>query len=220
MEITITRTGGLQGVRQILGPVSTDDLAESDSITQLIDEMKFFDLPAQIPSGGGADIFFYRTVVVDTNRSHEVLSDDLSEEPYHGQLGRLIDLLNKAGIDYVDQASGKDADWDEVKVVPLFVWGVPRHRARRRAGTHHRELRRGSHRAISGLCTRAHRRSPSRHHHRGRNPVGNSNAARTTSPWPRRLRTDRGDQARIHPAAGRRAGTVLTSGHPAFGARR
>jgi hypothetical protein len=55
--------------------------------------------------------------------SHAVQSDDLSEEPYRGQLGELIALLQDSGHDFVDLTPGEDVDWDEVRVVPLFVDG-------------------------------------------------------------------------------------------------
>jgi hypothetical protein len=103
MEITITRTGGLAGVRQVLGPVSTSNLAEAEKIEHLVDDMKFFALPDAIPSSGGADVFFYETVITDRELpvlpfiTHTVRSDDLAEEPYRGQLSTLIDLLETSG---------------------------------------------------------------------------------------------------------------------------
>lgn len=128
MNITITRTGGLHGpaIREILGPVDTNARgweALKEKIELLVEEMGYFDLPPQIPSQGGADVFFYRTVIADGERYNQVVSDDVSEEPYHGQLGTLIDLLREGGADFVPQTAGEDIDWDTVSVIPLFVEG-------------------------------------------------------------------------------------------------
>ena len=124
MEITVTRTR-FQGVRQMLGPVSTTgDLSEwGEEIEQQVNDMNFFELPPQIESGGGLDGFFYTTTIIEGNRYNHVQSDDLSDEPYRSELRKLIALLRRTGDDFGDQPPGEPIDWDEVSVIPLFVDG-------------------------------------------------------------------------------------------------
>lgn len=123
MEITITRTGGIAGVQQILGPVVVDGLSESAAIIQLIEDMRFFDLPPEIPSRGGGDDFVYVTTVDTLGQFNTVLSDDSSDEPYLGQLATMIRLLRDSGVDFLEHSSGFDIDWDELRVLPQTVGG-------------------------------------------------------------------------------------------------
>lgn len=128
MEITITRSGGLAGKHQILGPVSTTHLVESAAIHRLVEAMCFFDVPPTIPSQDGKDLFTYVTTVDDVAgfnvaRFNTVVSDDLSDQPYRNQLDQLIGLLLDSGVGFLEHAAGFDVDWDEVLVVPQTVSG-------------------------------------------------------------------------------------------------
>ena len=75
MKISVTRTGGFAGVTDELGSVDTAqlDAAARQKLEQAVRRMKFFELPARLPSEPvGADLFAYRVTVRDGPREHSV----------------------------------------------------------------------------------------------------------------------------------------------------
>jgi predicted secreted protein len=99
MDITITRSGGIVGLFQKLGPVDTKTLPKelAGQVEGVIAKMDFFNLPANMATRDGADTMDYTTTVSADGRAHVVHSNDLSPVSYRSLLDQLIGLLEDGG---------------------------------------------------------------------------------------------------------------------------
>jgi hypothetical protein len=109
MEITITRTGGIAGLRQRLGPVDTAELPPqtAEQVSDIVATMDFFKLPTGMAKAGGADILDYETTIAAEGRCHTVNSNDNSPAEYKDGLARLVAAIESAGVTF-----GPDAPAD------------------------------------------------------------------------------------------------------------
>lgn len=74
MKISYRRTGGFAGM-VMRYEFDTDSLSTEDAeeLTRMVDSVKFFALPSEIPStGAGADQFEYRLTVETEGQQHTV----------------------------------------------------------------------------------------------------------------------------------------------------
>ncbi len=74
MKISVKRTGGFAGASE---DVAATDTAELDSaaarrLEQMVQGMRFFDLPARVGTSVGGDLFHYEVTVTDRDRQHTV----------------------------------------------------------------------------------------------------------------------------------------------------
>jgi hypothetical protein len=106
MELTIIRTGGIAGVHERLGPVSTDEVGGDigGHIEKKVEEIGFFDLPAELPNDNRIiDGYQYElTIVASGDRNYTVRWADGVEEKYQRDMGELRRLLEETGAKFVD----------------------------------------------------------------------------------------------------------------------
>jgi hypothetical protein len=94
MRISAKRSGGFAGLTEDVGTVDT---AQLDAVTklqveQMIHNMGFFELPATVSGGIGADLFNYEITVSEGGRQHTVaFTEDGS--PQTAPLRRLVDTI-------------------------------------------------------------------------------------------------------------------------------
>jgi Emfourin len=96
MQITVIKSGGIEGVREELGPVDIETLAD-DLRTEIEEELQrvdFEEMPSEPPPHDRRpDGFGYVIEVVDGDRSHQVECDDAEMRGLESLLG----LLDRAG---------------------------------------------------------------------------------------------------------------------------
>lgn len=112
MQITVWKTGGIQGVRERLGPVETDRVsgAVGSAIIQMVDEMGFFDLSSDGEPGQAFDDFHFSIHIVDGERENQVSFDGLAGGPLAAKLRDLVQLLQEGGFEFeTRRASSKGA---------------------------------------------------------------------------------------------------------------
>ena len=82
MRINFERSGGFAGMR-ITTTVDTQSLPadQASELNQLVASSGFFNLPATIPSTGGADQYTYTVTISDQGRQHTVVVKDGSIPP-------------------------------------------------------------------------------------------------------------------------------------------
>ncbi len=82
MRITFERSGGFAGMR-FTASLDTDSMPaeQANALKQLVASSGFFNLPATIPSTGGADQFTYTVTINDQGRQHTVVAKDGSIPP-------------------------------------------------------------------------------------------------------------------------------------------
>ena len=92
-KIKYERTGGFTGIR-IAADIEPDDLPEdlARTLSDLLDDMDFNELPEHLLNGSGADQFTY-TVTVETKKwEHTVITGDSSAPE---KMQELLELLNR-----------------------------------------------------------------------------------------------------------------------------
>ncbi|MCZ7627526.1 MAG: hypothetical protein FIA90_02250 [candidate division NC10 bacterium] len=93
------RIGGYAGLSQEIAAFSTTrlDAAVAQQVEQLVNNIRFFDLPAFV-SGGvvGADLFQYEITITEGERQHTVTFVD-EETPETRPLRRLVEAFIRAG---------------------------------------------------------------------------------------------------------------------------
>jgi hypothetical protein len=92
-RIKFERTGGFAGMRMATD-LKLDDLPEEQAktITELLDDMDFRELPEEILDASGPDQFTY-TITVETKRwEHTVVTGDVSAPE---KMQELLHLLNR-----------------------------------------------------------------------------------------------------------------------------
>jgi hypothetical protein len=122
MQVSVTRTGGLAGVHQQLGPVeiSSLDPEVANQIERILAGVDFFNLPERLPTQGNvADGFFYAVRAVADGRDHTVRTDDGSEDPAAVQLRELTGLLDEAVGRFENHSADSAAD-----AVPTRGWSA------------------------------------------------------------------------------------------------
>ncbi|MGH3104001.1 MAG: protealysin inhibitor emfourin [Gaiellaceae bacterium] len=74
MQISVKRSGGFAGIEEEVATVDTEQLAaaSAERLERLVDEIGFFDLPASVSDGEGADRFRYEVTVAADGRRHTV----------------------------------------------------------------------------------------------------------------------------------------------------
>ncbi|MCL4250555.1 MAG: hypothetical protein KJ065_20560 [Anaerolineae bacterium] len=102
MKIAFERSGGFAGLR-ITVTIDTDTLPphEAAQLESLVEDAKFFDLPARLRSStGGADQFQYVVTVADGERRHTVrTTDSAAPETLQPLLRRLVILARTSRRD-------------------------------------------------------------------------------------------------------------------------
>jgi hypothetical protein len=95
MRISIKRTGGYAGVTEDLASVDTATVhaAAAREVEKIVEESRFFALPANSCGGIGADQFQYEITVTEGQRQHTVTFDD--ESPESASLHRLRAAVEK-----------------------------------------------------------------------------------------------------------------------------
>ncbi len=94
MRISAKRSGGFAGLTEDVGTVDTAQLDEvtRSQIEQMIHNGRFFELPATVSGGIGADRFNYEITVSEGGRQHTVaFTEDGS--PQTAPLRRLVDTI-------------------------------------------------------------------------------------------------------------------------------
>lgn len=96
MEITIKRSGGYAGLEEEPARLDTDRLDETEraELERLVSEAGFFDLPADVSGGVGADLMRYELTVREDGREHTVAWSEeggVETEP----LRRLAELVER-----------------------------------------------------------------------------------------------------------------------------
>jgi hypothetical protein len=106
MKITIVRTGGIAGMRAQLGRVETEQLGEAGSrIAAKVEEIGFFDLPAELPKDNRIDdAYYYEMTIEDGDRRHAVGYGDNTERRARKPLFDLQYLLIASGVDFEGDA--------------------------------------------------------------------------------------------------------------------
>src|SRR5687768_9595045 len=92
MEITIARTGGYAGVREVLATVDTDQLDPKTKadVEAAVSNANFFALPTRVQGEKvGADLQRYEITVVDGANRHSVTFPDESSSATAQLLGLL-----------------------------------------------------------------------------------------------------------------------------------
>ena len=99
MKITFERSGGVANMR-IDATIDTATLPpeETESLQQLIDRARFFELPTNLlPSITKPDVFHYRITIDSNGRQHSVeTSDDSAPDTMQPLLERLTRLARTA----------------------------------------------------------------------------------------------------------------------------
>jgi len=96
MRITVIKTGGIAGVREELGPIESEAIADDlrAEIEEELRRVRFEEMPTEPPPHEPIrDGFNFLIEVVDGDRSHQVACD---EAEMRG-LERLLGLLEQAG---------------------------------------------------------------------------------------------------------------------------
>lgn len=104
MQLVATRSGGIAGVREELGPVDTDsiDSGLAERIQTSLDEVGFFDLPEEISSDRRiADGFSY-SLKATGEREHRVRWSDGAEHPALQGLRNVRQLMEETGATWQD----------------------------------------------------------------------------------------------------------------------
>lgn len=73
MKITVKRTGGYAGLSEDIAAVDTAELTPvaTQKVERMVQNMRFFDLPANIQTSTiGADLFYYEIKVTDAGHQH------------------------------------------------------------------------------------------------------------------------------------------------------
>ncbi len=83
MEFTLTRSGGFAGILPPPMHIATGDVSkeEAAALQKLLEEAKFFGLPARLPPAAGADRFEYTLEVRDGSRHHTVTFGETASPP-------------------------------------------------------------------------------------------------------------------------------------------
>jgi hypothetical protein len=106
VEITVTRTGGIAGVHERLGPVDTAQASNGAAIEEQVEQMGFFEMPERMPDDGGiADAFGYEIEVADGSRRHSVAFTEPMDDSRRG-LQRLVALVAESGAEWQDAPLG------------------------------------------------------------------------------------------------------------------
>jgi hypothetical protein len=94
MIISVKRTGGFAGLTEELGTVNTMQLnaATAQQIEQMVLNIDFFNLPAFVESGIGADLFRYEITIRDGDRRHVVAFND-DGGPETAPLRQLVEAI-------------------------------------------------------------------------------------------------------------------------------
>ena len=92
-RIKFERTGGFAGMR-IAADIEPRDLPDDEArtLTDLLDDMDFNELPEQLVSGAGADQFTYAITVETTKWEHTVITGDATAPE---KMHELLELLNQ-----------------------------------------------------------------------------------------------------------------------------
>lgn len=92
-QIKFERTGGFAGMR-IAADIEPDDLPEEQARTlvELLDDMDFNELPAQMACQPGTDQFTYSITVKTKKWEHTVVTGDASAPE---KMHELLELLNQ-----------------------------------------------------------------------------------------------------------------------------
>jgi hypothetical protein len=92
-RIKFERTGGFAGMR-VAADIEPRDLPEeqAQTISELLDDMDFNELPEHLMSSDAADQFTYAITVETTNWEHTVVTGDSSAPE---KLHELLELLNQ-----------------------------------------------------------------------------------------------------------------------------
>lgn len=96
MQITVIKTGGFAGVREELGPVEGETIAEGlrAEIEGELRKVRFEEMPTEPPPHDRvADGFGYTIEVIDGDRSHSVEFDQGEKRG----LSHLLTLIEKTG---------------------------------------------------------------------------------------------------------------------------
>jgi Emfourin len=112
MQATITRGGGFTGLEEQLGPLDTATLAGDlgGRIEAKVDEIAFFELPAETPGGQRAgETVWHRIAIVDGDRSHRVSFDNQSDPQKAAPLDELRTLIEASGLEYHEVPRGEAA---------------------------------------------------------------------------------------------------------------
>ena len=98
MNISIKRSGGFAGVTEDLGTINTAqlDATRAQQVEQMVQDIGFFNLPAMLSSGIGADLMRYEVTVIDGNKQHTVAFED-DDGPETAPLRRLVESLTRMG---------------------------------------------------------------------------------------------------------------------------
>ena len=95
MKINFEQEGGILGVNNNIS-INTDNLNTDEALKlqQLIDNAKFFELPAESLERPlrGADYFEYKITIEERNRKHIVKTTDITMPPNLGPLIRYLRL--------------------------------------------------------------------------------------------------------------------------------
>ncbi len=100
MKISVKRTGGYAGLPEDLAAINTAALpvAVAQQVEQMVQEIRFFDLPAVVSGGTiGADLFNYEVTITEDDRHHTVVFVD-NDSPETAPLRRLVDALIHTGM--------------------------------------------------------------------------------------------------------------------------
>jgi hypothetical protein len=110
MEITVTRSGGIAGVNEQLGPVNTTRLEpeRAAEVEHLLEQSKFFDLPEHLPTGRGFDLFYYRMTVRSDGRDHSVSFDDSTPDEDRSGINTIMAWLRDNGFEFEQQEVATD----------------------------------------------------------------------------------------------------------------
>jgi hypothetical protein len=112
--ITVRRSGGFAGRREKIGPMDTANVVNGAAIAAYVEQIGFFDLPAQMPPAPGApqipDAYSYEVEVVDGSRQHAVGIPANAGQDAAG-LGQLIGLVMAGGATWQPDRSVRCQDW-------------------------------------------------------------------------------------------------------------
>ncbi|HKP53753.1 MAG TPA: protealysin inhibitor emfourin [Chloroflexia bacterium] len=94
MIIKVQRSGGFAGITENLGTVDTDELNKKSArkVESTVQRLDFFNLPATISGGIGADMMHYEVTVTNPGEEYTVTFDD-DGSPEAAPLRQLVDLV-------------------------------------------------------------------------------------------------------------------------------
>jgi hypothetical protein len=113
MQIRATRSGGILGVREELGPIDTDAISGGlgDEIEAEVEKVGFFDLPSEpAPHDPWPDAFYYGITVEDGDCTHSVSFED-GEWQGLLRLSCLLDQTDANWRDLRDSRSELPVEW-------------------------------------------------------------------------------------------------------------